>query len=138
MINLFASPAGRAINAKNSTSATSKSSTTIDCQPIPTIFTTLVANDKNAINKQTIQWRSFENILRPQNISTSAGCIHSINYGRNSCQNYAGDEKWTKKSLKFKSNAIAKKAKFWKFFEEEKWKKGNGDDLQRSNCGKSG
>lgn len=147
-----ASAAGRTINEQT---FISKSLTKIDCcQPIHTISTTLSTNnnnnyycDKNHYNTNVIvqkqsknNCRSYENILRPQNISASTSCINTTNYERNLCQtNYAvikGDENVSTKHFKFKSNVIAKKGKFWKFLEEEKLKKTSADDLQKYNCGK--
>lgn len=156
--------ASRTINEKTFISKSLTTIDCCQQQPIHTISTTLSSTNnnnnncyccyKNHYNTTNIiaqkqsknNYQSYENILRPHNIiSASTSCINinaTTNYERNLCQNYAvvggtvGDENFTKKNLKFKSNVVAKKGKFWKFLEEEKWKKTNADDFQKDKCGK--
>lgn len=146
MINLFGSPAGRAINETTSTAKTcaaiasstmhatnvSHSASTIATVAtapatsppvIPIDSSQTVSTIASAAVKQMPN-RSYENIRLPHND------IHRL------CNSTMVDEK-SKKNLKFKSNVIAKKAKFWKFLEEDKWKKNSVEDLSTSSSGKN-
>lgn len=129
MINLFGSPAGRAINEITST----KTCTNTD--------------SSNGSTKKHLQLQQHKLHSSPQyscNSQQSSNTIdnRSLHQQHNEiryttdCRNGSSIEKTTR-NLIFKSNVIAKKAKFWKFLEEDKWDKNSIEDLSTSSSGKS-
>lgn len=137
MINLFGSPAGRAINE---------------------ITSTKTYNNTESNNSSTITSSAKKHLQQqqPHNRHSSAHYSSSCNSSQqtsntidnrslhqqhneirfNDCRNDTSIEKTTR-NLIFKSNVIAKKAKFWKFLEEDKWDKNSIEDLSTSSSGKS-
>lgn len=186
-INLFGSPAGRAINeittstktcsidsqisAKQSnrktfenilrqhtqdTIITSITSTTTTTASTTTTTTSTSTTTKSSYCITTASSNNTKNSNSNNGSSMSmnscgvvgiqGGCILGggggvgvgIGYKNdyvNSC--IAVEDKSKSKCLKFKSNVIAKKAKFWKFLEEDKWKKNSVEDLSTSSSGKN-
>lgn len=134
MINLFGSPAGRAINEITSTKTCNNS----ESNSVPT----KPSSAKKHLQLQQLKHHSptqFScNSQQQTSNSIDNRSLHQqhneIRY--NDCRNDSSIEKTTR-NLIFKSNVIAKKAKFWKFLEEDKWDKNSIEDLSTSSSGKS-
>ncbi|KAJ6644130.1 hypothetical protein Bhyg_09096 [Pseudolycoriella hygida] len=136
MINLFGSPAGRAINEITSTKTCSNSESN-------NISTKSSANNhlqqqQQQPHKHHSSQQQFSCNSQQTTNSIDNRSLHQqhneIRY--NYCSNDSSIEKTTR-NLIFKSNVIAKKAKFWKFLEEDKCNKNSIEDLSTSSSGKS-
>lgn len=139
MINLFGSPAGRAINEITLTKTCNNTESNNS------------SNKPSAKKHLLLQQQQQQNSHHHHSSPSQYGCngqqtsnsIDNRNLHQqhneirfNDCRNDSSIEKTTR-NLIFKSNVIAKKAKFWKFLEEDKWDKNSIEDLSTSSSGKS-
>lgn len=138
MINLFGSPAGRAINEitltktcnnteSNNSSNKPSAKKHLQQQKHEHHPSTPTPPPYNCNRQQTSNSSSIDN----RNLHQQHNEIRF-----NDCRNDSSIEKTTR-NLIFKSNVIAKKAKFWKFLEDDKWDKNSIEDLSTSSSGKS-
>lgn len=142
MINLFGSPAGRAINEITSTKTcnNSESSNNISNKPSAKKHLQLVQLHKQHSSSSSPSPQQQYSSCNSQQTSNSIDkrSLHQqhneIRF--NDCRNDSSIEN-SSRNLIFKSNVIAKKAKFWKFLEEDKWDKNSIEDLSTSSSGKS-
>lgn len=147
MINLFGSPAGRAITEPKSTRTFS-----IDNQPNLTGIKDQQHKHPDDLQLQSGQTRHHlqQNLPQPHhqqshNRSPSTDSLQPQHTNRLALYQQQNDIKFnspivddSKKSLIFKSNVTAKKGKFWKFLEEGKnCQKNSLEDLSTSSSGKS-
>jgi len=132
MINLFGSPAGRAINEITSTK-TCNNSESNNISSKTSAKKHLQQQQHKHHSSQQFSCNSQQTANNIDNLSLHQQ-HNEIRY--NYCRNDSSIEKTTR-NLIFKSNVIAKKAKFWKFLEEDKWDKNSIEDLSTSSSGKS-
>lgn len=132
MINLFGSPAGRAINEITSTKTCNNSeSNTISTRPSAKKHLQLQQHKHHSSPQYSCNSQQTSNGIDNRSLHQQHNEIRF-----NDCRNDSAIEKTTR-NLIFKSNVIAKKAKFWKFLEEDKWDKNSIEDLSTSSSGKS-
>lgn len=132
MINLFGSPAGRAINEITSTKTSNNSeSNNISTNPSAKKHLQLQQHKHHPSSEYSCTSQQTSNTIDNRSLHQQH---NEIRY--NYCRNDSTVEKTTR-NLIFKSNVIAKKAKFWKFLEEDKFDKNSIEDLSTSSSGKS-